>query len=877
MLNLHTARCLIFYHSLTPIATACMAISAMAQESPAPPEQTQNLDVVVVTGIRSTNAKSIAAKRESLQAIDTVAADEIGKLPDFNVGDALRRVTGVNTLSYQGEPRFVIVRGLNANYNSTLIDGFSFATADVGSRQILMEVLPSNFVQRIDVTKSFLPQSDGGAVGGVVNLVSANAFSVPDNTLTTSAKLGFNRSGSQYGGDEPVGEAAAKWAKRFGANNEFGFIGAASFWSRHIHVPQIETGSTLNWYGSDGRRSATPYSGNGFAVPTERRWYNYDNKRDRAGLTARLDWRPEGKVNGHLATYWFKQREDSDRYTQVASVNATSTVANQTANTGTLSSVNQLAELGRLRWTRELYGANSEITFEHSPNWTSDLRGSISRSTVSNPQTWERFTQPNMQFSYDWSGTSPTFTPVNPANAANGALYALNYHREEATKYAAKVQDIQVNSRYNMADDNRGFGAAVGARFVSTKMDTSFARISWSGMPYTLSDVLGGNTLCGFNCNTNLLVIDAARADAAFANNRAVAIATVDTASQFGGTYSVNEDVKAAYAQAQYRNDQFLLAGGVRFEDTEVSTDGYSFANNIWSPVSATRSYRKTLPSLIGVYETGSDSKLRFGLSQSLGRPRFDQLATRGGVLNTSSNPPTLSQGNADLRPRRSNNFDLGHDWYLDKGRGIVSLAVFHKQISDEIFTFGQTQTLPVNGVPTTVLVTQARNVADKVKLSGLEIGVTRDLDFLSPTLKGFGITGNATLIRARYPVTLTDGSITNLSVLPQQPKQAWNLALYYERGAVHTKLAWNHIGKLWDDRFPNFTPAGFYANRYQQATNNVDLQFAYDVSKNVSVSLDLLNITSQGYQYNFGRSHEYLQSAWKLGPTLLIGLNAKL
>ncbi|PTT90594.1 TonB-dependent receptor, partial [Pelomonas sp. HMWF004] len=710
----------------------------------------------------------------------------------------------------------------------------------------------------------------------VVNLMSAGAFDFPDNTLTVSAKLGQNRSGSAYGGNEPIGEAGARWAKRFGAADEFGILVAASYWSRHLHVPQIETGSTLNWYGTDGKRAATAYAGNGYAVPAERRWYNYDNQRDRSGLTARIDWQPEGPLSGQVAAYGFKQHEDSDRYTQVATVNAASTVTNQTPTSGTLNSVNQLVELGRLRWQRALYGVNGELKAEWSSGWAADVRASTSRSTVSNPQTWERFTQSNLPFNYDWSGQSPTFTAVNAASAADASRYALNYHREEATQYAQRVQDLQANARYNMAEASRGLGAAMGVRLVDTRMDTSFARTNWTGMPYTLADVLGSSSLCGFNCNTPLLLIDPGRADAAFATNRSTAATTIDTAAQFGGTYAVNEKVNAAYAQAQYRADRWLIVGGFRLEDARVSTNGFTLSGTTWSPVSASHSDREFLPSLVAVYDTSETSKFRMGASQTLGRPRFDQLATRGGVLSTSTNPPTQSQGNAELKPRRSSNFDLSHDWYLDNGRGIFSAALFHKIVSDEIFTFGQLQTLTVNGTPTPVLVTQARNVAGKVKLTGLEFGITKDIDFLTPALKGFGVSANASFIRSTYPVTLTNGSTTELSALPQQPKQLWNLALYYERGPLHAKLAWNHVGKLWDDRFPNYTAAGFYANRYQQATDNVDFQFSYDVSKRLSISLDLLNITSQGQQYNFGSSQEYLQSAWKIGPSVLVGLNLK-
>lgn len=869
-----------FGRSSTGAAVVLLAIAGGAQAQVAVTETSAStsLDTVVVTGVRSSNARTIAAKKDAAVTVDTTAADEIGKLPDFNVGDALKRVTGVNTLSYQGEPRFVIVRGLNANYNTTQIDGFNFATGDIGSRQVLMEMLPSNIARRIDVTKSFLPQSDGAAIGGIVNIVTANAFQFPDATFDLSAKLGQNLMGDQYGGARPVGDAAAKWAKRFGDHNEFGWLTTASYWSRSINVPQVEAGGNLNWYGNNGARSATPYSGNGFAVPTERRWYNYDNQRERAGLTTRLDWMPDGKLSGHITAYLFNQNEDSNRSDLVASVNSTATNSNQTPTSGRLSSIDQTAQLGRLRWQRKLYGTNGELVYEIEPGWTADLRGSVSRSTVSNPQTWDNFVQKNMPFNYDTSGGTPVFSAVNPGNAANAALYPLNYHREDATQYGQNVYDLQADTRRNMDNDSRGFGGALGARLVSTHSQTSFSRTTWNAMPYNLSAVTSGSTICGMNCNGGSIpVIDPNLADATLAANAGKVQAVVDTAAQYGATYGYREDVYATYAQGQYKSDRFLLAGGLRFEQTHFETNGYLSTNGLWSAVSDRKNYSNLLPSVVAVYDTTATSKLRVGVSQTIGRPRFDQMATRGGALSTGGSVTTLSQGNADLKPRQSNNFDIGHDWYLDDGRGILSIAAFHKQIKDEIFNFGQTQQMQVNGVSTPVLVTQARNVNGIVKLSGLEFGATKDFTFLPAPFNRLGVTANATFTHATYPVTLTDGSSTTLSALPQQPKKVGNLALYYEGGPLHAKIAWNYVGQLWDDRYPNYTALGFYANRYQQPTRNVDVQVAYDVSRQLSLTLNILNLTGQGMQYNFGKSKEFVQSAWKLAPSVLIGMTYKL
>ncbi|MFY8018039.1 MAG: TonB-dependent receptor [Inhella sp.] len=873
----------VFSHCSKPKAAIALAAllalegGAFAQTSgdlpAADPGQAATLPTVQLQSFRTQNTRSIANKQASLLTVDSVSSDDVGRLPDFNVGDALKRVTGVNTLEYQGEPRFIIVRGLNGNYNSTLIDGFAFATADIGSRQALMEVLPSNFTYRIDVTKTFLPENDGGSIGGTVNLVTASGFNHPDGVLSLQAKGGASLMGEQYGGRKPAGEASAKWGKRFGSANEFAFLGTASYWQRHMFIPQIETGGSLNWYDAAGKRVTAPHGGNGIAVPTERRWYNYDNDRNRTGLTARLDWQPDGKLSGHLASFYFKQQEHSDRSTQNAQVQNAATVSNQTPTSGSLNNLLQYAELGQLRWDRALYGINGELKADLAPQWQADLRGSVSRATVSNPQTWDFFRQTGLGFKYDWSAPTPTFTALNPALADDPARYANFYHREEETGYAQRVTDLQANLRHNMDEDSRGLGAAAGARLVRTRMDTDFVRQTWNTMPYNLGGALAGTT-CGFNCNTPMFVVDAQRANELWLANRGGVTPVTDVAAEKGNTYSVDEDISAAYAQVQWRAADWLIAGGLRFEHTRFGSEGLQQTNGVWGPVSAEQSSDHVLPSLAGFYATGKDSKLRFGISQTVGRPRLDQMAYRGSVLSTTTSPNTLTQSNPSLKPRRSDNFDLGHNWVLDKGRSLVSVALFHKNIRDEIFRFGELQT--INGVET--LVTQPRNTDGKTRITGIELGVIKELGSLATALKDFTVSFNATALNVRYPIKLADGTNTTLNVLPQQPKQQFNLALTYESGPWHAKAAWNHTAELWDDRFPNYdSQAQFYRNRYQQATNKVDLQLAYDVSRNTSLSIDVFNATGQGYQYNFGRAQEHVQSTWKVAPIVLFGVNVKL
>jgi TonB-dependent receptor len=239
--------------------------------------------------------------------------------------------------------------------------------------------------------------------------------------------------------------------------------------------------------------------------------------------------------------------------------------------------------------------------------------------------------------------------------------------------------------------------------------------------------------------------------------------------------------------------------------------------------------------------------------------------------LNTNSTTPTLATGNPALKARHAENFDVNHDWYFDDGRALLSVGTFYKLIHDDIFSYGVTETVP--GIDVPVLVTEAQNSSHVVHDAGLEFGFSENLRFLPAPFDGLGVSANATLSRARFPVTLSDGSSRTMSGLPDQPSQIYNASLYYDQGRLHGRVAWNYLSQLWDDRYPNFTPTGFYANRFQQPTNNVDIQASYDVTSHLTLMVDALNVTAQGMSYRYGYNQELYQSAWSLPTEIMVGV----
>jgi TonB-dependent receptor len=866
MIHLSNARARMLSSAAAILAAS--STGAYAQDTASAAEEG---DVIVVTGQALANKRAIDAKREAIGIIDAVAADDIGNLPDFNAGDALRRVTGVNVLTYQGEPRFITIRGLNADYINSTVDGFQVASPDPSGRKLFTEVLPSSLAGRIEVQKTGAPDLDGHAVAGAINFVSRDLKSLGGSSVIVTARAGKYFQPGNVGGDTFSGQADIIAGTSFGADDQFELVVSGAYWKRGLWVPQIESGGQRYFFNTDGTRNSTPYAGNGIGVPQERRWYIYDNDRTRFGGSGQLKWDAGNGIVSTLNGYYYNQKELSDRYETTAQAQGSTRVVNQTPTSGRLTNVNQLAQLGQFEFERQMFGVNLTNVFEVSDNSRFNLALGWSGAKLSNPQRWDIFQRSGLAFDYDDSGAFPVWSAVDPTvNVAS--TYPLLRHREEREAMDANLYEVRLDYEYGDASD--GFSAKAGFKFVQNDRDVTFTRTDFTGLTYRLDTVLSSLQRCPFGCTGNdYFYIDPASADSAFNAVRSSATATLDQAATFGGTYGIKEDVYGGYLLGRYVTDSVSLVGGLRYEKTDISSNGFRRINGATTPVTGGAEYGHWLPSLTFVYNASPDIKLRAAYARTIGRPRFADAATRGEVLSDTGTQATLTRSNPDLRPRQSDGFDISGEWYIDGGAGILNVGLFYKRIKGEIFTYGALEDVVINGVSRNVLVTQARNSPNPVKVKGIEIGLTKQIPFAP----GFSVSANATLLDVDFPVTLGDLSVINAPGLPEQANRLFNVSLLYDKGPLHGRIAWNHTGVLWDTRFSNFTNANeFYRNRFQPTINTIDLQVRYDVSDAFSITLEAQNITDEGLGQNIGRDQEFRLATIDYAPAVLIGASIK-
>jgi len=147
---------------------AALASAAQAQQQ-APQQTNSDAAEVVITGIRASQRQSIELKRDAVNAIDAIASEDLGKMPDQNVAESLQRVPGITIDRNRGVGNGVTVRGLGPQFNTVTVNGRVIATDGAG-REFNFDILPSELIAGASVYKS--PQADlnGASIGATVDV-----------------------------------------------------------------------------------------------------------------------------------------------------------------------------------------------------------------------------------------------------------------------------------------------------------------------------------------------------------------------------------------------------------------------------------------------------------------------------------------------------------------------------------------------------------------------------------------------------------------------------------------------------------------------------------------------------------------------------------
>src|SRR5258708_1906672 len=264
-----------FLLSLLTGTSLAGAIPAIAQVASAPPKAESALDEIVVTGTRASLEHSLDIKRQTIGVVDSISAEDIGKLPDQNVAESLQRVPGVSIDRDQGEGRFITVRGFGPEFNTVLLNGRVLATDNVG-REFSFDILPPELISGADVYKTSSAAFQEGGIGSTVNLRTARP--TDHRGFFVAGSLG-GKNNSETSKTTPTGSLLASYTT---PDETFGILGSLVYDKRDQRAKRAYT---LGWLVNQTAGNLTGVAvdgGTGQSVDT--------SSRERVGGTIALDW-----------------------------------------------------------------------------------------------------------------------------------------------------------------------------------------------------------------------------------------------------------------------------------------------------------------------------------------------------------------------------------------------------------------------------------------------------------------------------------------------------------------------------------------------------------------------------------------------------------
>src|SRR3989344_5737645 len=178
-----------------PMLAALMASSALvapayaqtAEQAPIPaPQDPTEVGEIVVTGIRASQAQAINIKRNESALVDAISAEDIGKLPDVTVADALQRIAGIQIRRTAGEGSTVNIRGLPQVV--TLLNGEQYLSpGNLGRAEPNLNDVPSQLMNSIVVFKSQDVTNAQSGISGTIDLRTRRPMDFSYGTTVTGA------------------------------------------------------------------------------------------------------------------------------------------------------------------------------------------------------------------------------------------------------------------------------------------------------------------------------------------------------------------------------------------------------------------------------------------------------------------------------------------------------------------------------------------------------------------------------------------------------------------------------------------------------------------------------------------------------------------
>ena len=847
------------------------------------------LQEVKVSGSLQGRVKAMNSQKSSVNINNVIASDQVERFPDANIGDALKRIPGINVQYDQGEARFGHIRGTASEYNSVTINGERMPSAEAEIRSVQLDLIPAEMVQMVEVNKVVTPDMEGDAIGGSVNLITrSNPVS-----RRISGQLG---SGYNFLMSKPMTTGSLMYGDRF-FDQRLGLVIAGSYHNHRLGSDNIEA----EWdrladkvekpesLQGDERSAvfASDFQVRTYHVQRERQSYSMamdyaftnNHRLEAKGIyNRRKDWENRFRLN-YKDIEVIHDGDDNVLRNDDGSLAWQSEIRRETKGGVEENKYRRLEDQ-----TVMSYSLGGE---HHFGNVGLDWNAAYSKASEERPN--ERY----LNFRAKEASVQPLLGDTRKPNMlgrdADVADLNGNFDLKDLTEEYQKTEDIDRSFGFNLSLPLSGNGEnsmlSFGGKLKQKeKMRTNdfyehepldedaFLQDALSAgqlKDMTRSDFMAGDYKAGSFSKKEFL------GDLELDGN---AFEREQVLEELAGNFEAEEQIYAAFLRYDQRwGKKLQTVAGVRYEQTKVDYKGFTYLvdemgdEHLDPSGSRSEDYGNVLPSLLLKYNVSDDLKIKAAWSNTLSRPRYFDLVPYRQV---NYEDMEISIGNPDLVAATSMNLDLMGEWYLS-GLGLVSAGAFYKDINDFFvkrvyFDYGyegkeyKTFSQPING--------------GDAQLFGFEAAFERRLDFLPGFLANLGVYTNYTHTKSKVKNFQLEGRDDDEVQLPGTPEHAFNASLDYESKKLTLRASLNYSGSFVDE----FGEEAFYDRHYDKA-RHLDLSGSYDISSNFKFyaeakqmhnkhlpALTRINNLESNWQqsifylrsYTQHKNHEYYQKA---------------
>jgi TonB-dependent receptor len=848
---------------------------------------TQNDTVVVTSGRSYGEAEAVNETRASDTIVNILPAAVISSLPNANIADAVGRLPGVTLERDEGEGKYVQIRGTEPRLSNLTVDGVVVPSPEGTVRQVKLDTIPAGLIDAVEINKTLLPNMDGDAIGGSVNLITKIAGERP--TVSLYGAGGFTPIIKTVG----VYEFGGTVGQRFGEAKRIGVILSGSYDYNGRGIDDFE--ATQNaFFGT-----LTPYYDSGVF-----RQYKYD--RTRYGFGGSVDYKLNDTSLIYVRGIFSDFADKGHRWEYIVNTNPDLTMNNS------LPSITTERRIGDFQVANVVLGGNHVFTKSWF-NWGL----AVGRSRMQNPLNGGEaitdfvpvsiFTNSNCQ--YDPTATKnkykPQFTPACFTEAYNPDNFQLNTVSQSGhgmaaqlnlTAFASYARNFQIGSHPSTFEF--GFKVRNAHKFDDSYTNDYQHNANLPGS--TTPPVLESSLLGGFN-NPNYYggawkfapnspSWEMANAYLAAHPNE---FTLTSTKGGSGANFDLVERVTAGYFMDTVDFGRFRVIGGLRIEGTDdrtLSFDGSPKGTGLLT-VKGGGTYVSLLPSASVRFRLDNSSDLRFVYGRALNRPD-PQFLTQSFIIDCGTSPCTVTLGNNTLRPEHANNYDLLYERYLTPF-GLLQAGFFYKSLSDPVVTVQtpttgapcptQTPTFPACFINTPVN-------AGTAYISGFELAFLYHFTRLPGLLSGLGVSANYSYA-ASQAHNVNPGNRTDSPALLRQAPNTWNISPTYDHGRLSVRLGLAYNGSnifVYNYSTSNtcglstapagtaFDPVagsikGPCGDQYLYSHFQVDLQGSFRIRRGLDFTASALNLNNEVFGFYYG-SPQFVNQREYYKPTYSFG-----